>query len=647
MPIFNNNISVKNGTTSAGTIRLFENGTNGDNYTDLIGQSTLNSNIILTLPNQTTQIVGSGTTDILSNKSFSDMPIFNSNISVKNGTTSAGTLRLFENGSNGNNYTDLIGPATLASNIILTLPNQTTTLVGLNTADTLSNKNFSGATIFDGSAIFNSTPSTDAGIDIKYSTNGAGFARFYESGTNTGDNFISLKGQENLTANQTITLPDATTTLIGTDTMDTLSNKSFSDTTNFGGTVETEAGIDLRYGSNGAGFARFYESTSNPGNNFVNLKGPDSLDNISPIVTLPSIAGTILVDNNLPSSLAFGTLPEGTVNIGHGGASYSAWSTNLKGYSIVIGEVSSSSEASGKGTGTITLLTDTGNQSNAINIHAKPVYNAGIYSTIDIHSTSRSDASNQAASLINITADDTSQADNISSKIQLTAKTEIGIEADKWGSSRLTVGYADPMSYIYNPNGTNTGGGSATEQRSYIGYHNNGSGLYFNLPAGGTTTNDVFSFLTGGVQKAKIDGAGNMTITGTYSPSPSDQRLKSNIMSFTNNATAILDQIAIKSYNIRKLDNLNHDSQNNLLPFAQRLSTTEEYDIGVIAQDILQIPEIAHIVGNAPANDINPLNIKSWNTLTALLIKSNQELNAKISQLETTVAALSNQGGTS
>lgn len=63
----------------------------------------------------------------------------------------------------------------------------------------------------------------------------------------------------------------------------------------------------------------------------------------------------------------------------------------------------------------------------------------------------------------------------------------------------------------------------------------------------------------------------------------------------------------------------------------------------MLAQDILNIPEIAHIVSETSENDTNPLSIKNWNTLTALLIKSNQELNAKISQLETTVATLNNQ----
>ena len=179
LDVFNAGISVKNGSTSAGFIELFEDSTNGTNKATLIGPASTDD-VTITLPAATDTLVGKATTDTLSNKTltnptinaaalsgtFSGTPtfsgigthsaldVFNAGISVKNGSTSAGFIELFEDSTNGTNKATLIGPAS-TDDVTITLPAATDTLVGKATTDTLSNKTLTSPKInvieFEGS----------------------------------------------------------------------------------------------------------------------------------------------------------------------------------------------------------------------------------------------------------------------------------------------------------------------------------------------------------------------------------------------------------------------------------------------------------------------------------------------------------------
>ena len=130
------------------------------------------------MPAATDTLVGKATTDTLTNKTLTNptinaaalsgtlsgtptfsgvtthsaLDVFNAGISVKNGSTSAGFIELYEDSTNGTNKATLIGPAS-TGDVTITLPAATDTLVGKATTDTLTNKTLTSPTITGTGAI--------------------------------------------------------------------------------------------------------------------------------------------------------------------------------------------------------------------------------------------------------------------------------------------------------------------------------------------------------------------------------------------------------------------------------------------------------------------------------------------------------------
>ena len=212
-------------------------------------------------------------------------------------------------------------------------------------------------------------------------------------------------------------------------------------------------------------------------------------------------------------------------------------------------------------------------------------------------------------------------------------------------SNHLNIEYISSLTYFYNPEGTHTAnnGGEATAAGSYISYHDNGSAIYFNIPNGATAVGNYISFATGNSQQMRIEMAGNLYVCGTVydGTCPSDSRLKHNQKVYDKNATDILNKIVIKDFMKSQIINFDDkdpdDTSKGMKPFYERLCPMEDckYDIGVIAQELYEIPELAFMVDTENWSEEKPATIPNWNPLISLLIKSNQEQQTELDTVKT------------
>ena len=182
---------------------------NGTSGTTTILSSSQTSDINLILPDATDTLVGKNTIDTLTNKTLTS-PIISTIVNVGTLTLPTSTDTLV-----GRNTVDTLTNKTLTSPIIstisntgiLTLPTSTDTLIGRNTTDILTNKSLIDTTTFI--------------VDNLDNTKRINF----DAGGSPGTTTTLMAAQS---SNRVLVLPDATDTLVGRNTVDTLTNKTLT-----------------------------------------------------------------------------------------------------------------------------------------------------------------------------------------------------------------------------------------------------------------------------------------------------------------------------------------------------------------------------------------------------------------------------------
>tara|TARA_A100000171_G_C2123915_1_gene142373 strand:- start:35 stop:1915 length:1881 start_codon:yes stop_codon:yes gene_type:complete len=574
------------------------------------------------------------------NLTFGSVGIFNNSIQVKStDTNNSGNVSFFEASANGTNNIDLHCPETTTHDYNAYLPKITNT--GISSVYILSNQNVL-------------------------------------AGTN-----VSISGTETITINSTDTNTEYTA---GTNI--SLSGTTFNlDTTLVGnltwtGSQTYENVLEITGPASSLGYINLYSND----NNKISLKTNVNIGSSYDII-LPSSTGTLALTTQIPN-LSFASplqISSNTVSLGglssygstnqiiatsNDGSNNLQYRTLTQGTNITISHTSSAITISSsenywerdsnissfdiKTNSTVdsialtvpfstssTLKTTGGLISGSSDYLKWVVYETNYRALEQFCAVPSAPATQQSVHFLlkNGEADFSSIRQNTAGSLfihfenngdcfEVNKNFEYGHKGAKWK-------YTDPRTYLYNVEDTN---GASTLAGSILHYPKDGSTVNFNTTNTYLSGNtNYYSFAKSNDQQARItmDGNAQIAVAWLDSNDPSDRRIKYDIQDYQN-ATSVIDKIKIKSFMKYQLKNFNNDVDGKMLPFTDRLGEAK-YSIGVIAQEIADIPELAFMVEGSFEDTINPAYIHNYIPIISLLVKSNQEQQQTINELKTLV----------
>jgi len=189
-------------------------GTSSTKTTIQVGQT---ANRTISLPNITDTLVSKNSIDTLTNKTIGDTNTINAQDDAFVIQANTSSTRQLDFSVVGSASTKTTIQAVQTADRTVTIPDATDTLVGKATTDTLTNKTIGDTnTINAQDDAFTIDDAADATLQIDFNAAGT-------TGTKT-----TITGSQ--TANRVLTLPDATDTLVGRATTDTLTNKTIGNT---------------------------------------------------------------------------------------------------------------------------------------------------------------------------------------------------------------------------------------------------------------------------------------------------------------------------------------------------------------------------------------------------------------------------------
>ena len=178
-------------------------------------QSSQTANRVITLPDATATLIGDSSTDTLTNKTIGDgntIAAQDDAFEIQDAADS--TLKIDFNAA-GTTGTKTTITSSQTADRVITLPDATSTLISDSSTDTLTNKTIGDSnTINAQDDAFTIDDAADATLQIDFNAAGT-----------TGTKTTITSSQ---TANRVVTIPDATDTLVGKATTDTMTNKTLT-----------------------------------------------------------------------------------------------------------------------------------------------------------------------------------------------------------------------------------------------------------------------------------------------------------------------------------------------------------------------------------------------------------------------------------